>query len=487
MIVVVGLGPGDPGSVTLGAWEELVNPRAAVWLRTDKHPVADILTQRGLPFSSFDGFYEQAKEFGEVYRNIAEELILQSCSGQIVVYAVPGHPQVAEESVRVLCERAGSRGIMVRIVAGMSSLEAVYGALSVDPTAGLVIADALQGEHMVIEPRLPLLITQVYSRLVAGELKLNLLEIYPPEHRVKMVRNAGTRECVVQEFELCELDRREYSFADMIFVPALSHSTVPGHHLEELRRIMARLRSEDGCPWDREQTHESLRPYLLEETYEVLGAIDEGDEHKLAEELGDLLLQIVFHAQIATEEGRFSLSEPIRLINEKMIRRHPHVFGDVSVADSQEVLSNWQVIKEQERGESKGGFLDSITKGLPALLEAAKVQLRAREIGFDWPTIDGAMDKVDEELRELQEARCSGQQDLIAEELGDLLFAVVNVSRFLNVEPETALRLATRKFRLRFAEVERLADQRGINLKLSDLTQLDELWNEKKKKKDTEN
>jgi tetrapyrrole methylase family protein / MazG family protein len=259
-----------------------------------------------------------------------------------------------------------------------------------------------------------------------------------------------------------------------------------GTAFQELVELIARLRAPGGCPWDREQTHQSLKPMTIEEAYEVLEAIDEGDDQELAGELGDLLLQVVFHAQIATDDSRFTILDVIRHVSEKMVRRHPHVFGDVSAADSAEVLRNWEALKEAER-ESKGApapaasMLDSVSTGLPAILEAYQVTTKASRVGFDWPDPGAVLEKIDEELGELREARAAGGPQ-VEEELGDLLFAVVNLGRKLGVDPESALKAANRKFRRRFGQVEEGLRQRGRKPADSTLAEMDALWEEAKRR-----
>mgnify|MGYP001000652082 CR=1 FL=1 len=263
----------------------------------------------------------------------------------------------------------------------------------------------------------------------------------------------------------------------------MSNQDQAGSLLIELTEVMDKLRAPDGCPWDREQSHVSLMPYLLEEAYEVLEAIQLADMHKLAEELGDLLLQIVFHAQIAKEQGEFDLSEPIRQIVAKLKRRHPHVFGQTKVASSEQVLANWEAIKAQERkGNSNVSLLDTVPRNMPALMQAYKIQQKAARVGFDWEDIGGAYAKVTEEKAELMEAVATGDQAKISEELGDLMFAVVNVARFLAVEPETALLYTVIKFRHRFSYIEEQARAAGQDLTAYSLSELDEWWEEAKQR-----
>ncbi len=245
---------------------------------------------------------------------------------------------------------------------------------------------------------------------------------------------------------------------------------------DRLVEIMRRLRGPGGCPWDRQQTHESLQRYFIEEVYEALEAIDDKDWQRLCCELGDVMLQVVFHAQLAEEAGRFTIRDVLRCINEKLVRRHPHVFGQVKVDSADQVLVNWEHIKATEEGERRESVLDGIPRGLPALQEAEKVQRRAARVGFDWPDVSGVWPKVEEELAELRREADRGDPDRIEAELGDLLFAIVNLARFLGVDPERALRRATRRFSERFREVERAARESGRKLEDMTLEEMDQLW-----------
>lgn len=253
------------------------------------------------------------------------------------------------------------------------------------------------------------------------------------------------------------------------------------YNIEDLIDIVEILRSPDGCPWDREQDHRSIRRDFLEETYEVIEAINKDDKDLLLEELGDVLLQVVFHTQIERENGAFELNDVADGICKKMIERHPHVFGDVNVQTSEQVLDNWDTIKKQtKKQKSQTESMLSIPREFPALMRADKVQKKASKVGFDWDNVDGAFDKIDEELRELREAVAMGVVENIHEELGDLLFSVVNVSRFIKVDCEEALTNATDKFINRFSTVENLADEKGLEMKEASLKELDELWDRAK-------
>lgn len=257
-----------------------------------------------------------------------------------------------------------------------------------------------------------------------------------------------------------------------------------GTHIQRLLEIMSRLRAPSGCPWDVEQNHQTLKPYLLEETYEVLEAIDQGKDDALCEELGDLLLQVVFHAQIAAEAGRFDFEKISQSIADKLVRRHPHVFGDTVVDNAGEVVTNWDEIKKQEkreRGAVSSSVLDDIGNNLPALFESLKLSKKAAKLGFDWPDVRGVVAKINEEMGELSEAASAANPAQIEEECGDLLFAVVNLCRKLQVNPELALHSANRKFRKRFAWMENSVAPQSTSLHDLKPAEWDDLWNQSKK------
>ncbi len=252
---------------------------------------------------------------------------------------------------------------------------------------------------------------------------------------------------------------------------------------DELVQVMKTLHGPGGCPWDREQTHLSLKPYLIEEAYEACEAIDSGSDEHIAEELGDVLLQVVFHAQIASSEGRFTIDDVVRGIIEKLKRRHPHVFADTTVDGADDVVKNWEQIKRKEKREKKknGSVLDGLPKDLPALIKARRIQEKVSRIGFDWDQTDLVMQKIDEELNELKEASRKNDVAAIEEELGDLLFSVANLARFVSVCPEDALRKTIDKFQRRFMYIERELPKRGKKLGEASLEEMDDLWNEVKR------
>jgi tetrapyrrole methylase family protein/MazG family protein len=298
------------------------------------------------------------------------------------------------------------------------------------------------------------------------------MNAYPDDHLVTLVHAAGTEEAQLEQLPLHELDRSPgIGLRTSLYIPPAGRRD----SLEAFQETVAHLRAPDGCPWDREQTHQSLAPHLMEESYEALHALDADDLPALKEELGDLLLQIVLQAQIASESGDFRMADVIGGINDKIVRRHPHVFGQVKVEGVENVLQNWEALKQAERaeaGEGKG-LLDGVPVGLPALAQAAEVQRRVARVGFDWPALEGVLEKVGEELNELLAAEGSERK---ADEMGDLLFAVVNYARWLDIDPEAALRRAAHRFRSRFAHLEDEARRSGRPLPSLSAGEMDRLW-----------
>lgn len=480
-IYIVGLGPGDEQTFPLGNWQLLKGFTGPIIFRTYRHPIVDWLKQQGITGASCDHFYEEAEDFAAVYEKIVQELVGQATQKGQLAYCVPGHPLVAETSVQWLLKRCESEGITVRILPAMSFLDAIYAALKIDPAqGGLQIIDALALAQTRINPRNGLLLLQVYNQLVASETKLTLMEFYPDEYPVTVIRGAGLADEKKVVIPLYELDRLPWidHLTSIYLAPNPEGKPEFGHYaLEPLATVMEKLRSEQGCPWDREQTHQSLKPFLIEEAYEVLEAIDNQDMEALCEELGDVLLQVVFHTQIAREHEYFDLNDVIMVITEKMIRRHPHVFADTQVADSREVIRNWEQIKAQEKkeqGKEEKSLLAGVPRSLPALLQAYKLQAKAAKVGFDWDNWRGAWDKVQEELRELGQVVDDRQKR--QEELGDLLFALVNLARFFDIDPEEALKGTCSKFRRRFAFIEQTVRERGQKLEELALAELDKIW-----------
>ncbi|MCL2336369.1 MAG: nucleoside triphosphate pyrophosphohydrolase [Firmicutes bacterium] len=484
-ITIVGLGPGGKDSlppVNLNILREADR----LFLRTTVHPVVEWLKERQVAFASFDAYYESGTDFNQVYRAIADHVLAAAQTGP-VVYAVPGHPLVAETTVEMIIGAAGGLGLAVDIVPAMSFLDAVYAALRIDPVQGMQIADGLRLDEQPINPAVGAIVVQVYSRLAAGDIKLALLERYPAEHQVTMIQAAGVPGLErVARMPLYQIDRVDWvDHLTSLYLPPLTGAAQTCRYpLDELVTIMARLRSDNGCPWDREQDHHTLTRYLLEEAYEVLETIQEEDMYKLCEELGDLLLQIVFHAQIAGERGYFDVNDVVAGVSRKMVRRHPHVFGELHLENSDQVLTTWEEIKQRERGGDAGknrSILDGAPRGLPALLHAYKIQAKAAQVGFDWPDYRGALLKLQEELAEWREALQNGNRECLQEETGDILFAMVNVARMFEIDPELALAATNSKFLRRFRYIEDQAAAKGLILTAMTLEEMDFLWEQAKK------
>jgi tetrapyrrole methylase family protein/MazG family protein len=477
-ITIVGLGPGDPRHLTREAWEVL-GAASEVWLRTERHPTVSGLPSH-LTVHSFDAAYKEAGDFSQVYRAIADEVLRLGQRPAGVIYAVPGHPLVGEATVTQVLSQAEKAGIAVDLVEGLSFVEPTLTALQIDALAGLQIYDAIElaaRYHPPLNPDLPALVGQLYSQALAADVKLTLMNQYPDDHKVALVHAAGTSEQRVAHLPLYELDRH----GDIAHLTTLYVSALPGvTGFEGLQDTVAHLRAPDGCPWDREQTHESLRGGMLEETYEVVEAIDAGDLAALQEELGDLFLQILLHAQIATEEGEFKMTSVISGIDAKLKHRHPHVWGGQRVSGTGEVLRRWEELKREEKGADRS-ILDGVPAALPALQQADTYSRRAARVGFDWSEAGGVVEKIHEEMAEVEAATTPEEREA---ELGDLLHAVVNWARWLDVDPETALRQANARFARRFRAVERATRERGLDMAALTIDELEALWQEAKLEKD---
>ncbi len=473
--VVVGLGPGNGRFLTREVWE-LLSGAEIVYLRTARHPAVAELPAH-VQRVSFDYLYDTADSFESVYQEIVARL-LENGRYQDVIYAVPGHPDMGEFTVTALREAAAHENLPVRVLPGVSFVEPMLTAVSYDGLDGVQIFDALElltYKYPPTNPDVSLILGQVYSRLIASELKILLMTVYPDEHEVSLVHGAGTETELVETIPLYAIDHSKHiDHLTSLFVPALPYKA----SLPSLAETVAVLRSPEGCPWDQEQTPQSMREGLLEEVYEVLEAIDAEDPNALCEELGDVLYHLVMQAQMGSETEDFRLTDVIAGIEAKLKRRHPHVWGDWQVANSGEVVRNWEMLKQAEKGRKTAeSLLDGIPLALPALARSQKIQSRVHKVGFDWPDIHGVYEKVQEELAELQAA--TTEEEKMAE-LGDLLFVIVNLARWLGVDAESALREANLRFTKRFMQVERLAAERKVNLKQMSLDELEALWQEAK-------
>ncbi|HFD2045304.1 TPA: nucleoside triphosphate pyrophosphohydrolase [Clostridium perfringens] len=479
MLKIMGLGPGAYEALTIGALKELKNNKN-IYFRTEKHPTVDFLKDEGIKFESYDHAYEKYDSFDDVYKYIAEDLITKIKDDEDLIYAVPGHPLVAEKSVVNLIELCKENNIQYEVLPAVSFVDAMMEALQVDPIEGVKIIDAFDMKNQILDKRVGTIITQVYNNFIASEVKLRLLEGYEDDTEIIFVRAAGVEGLEsIRKIPLYELDWQEdIDYLTSIYIPKdLGNKK----DFQDLLDIIEILRNPGGCPWDRDQTHESLKSALLEECYEVIDAIENEDEDALIEELGDVLLQVVFHASIGKEDGYFDIMDVIGGISNKMINRHPHVFGNEEANTSEQVLVSWDEIKKEEKGiKTLTEEMQNIAKSLPATTRAYKVQKKAKKVGFDWDDVNCAMDKVKEELNEIKDVYNCEDKSIIEGEVGDLLFACINVARFLEVDGELALDKTIKKFIKRFSYIENEAIKNNKNLKDMTLEEMDKLWEEAK-------
>ena len=351
----------------------------------------------------------------------------------------------------------------------------VFEVLRISPPAKLILLEAqtLSAAHVPsYPPDMPALLTNIDSAELALQLKNVLLTTYPKEHVVYAIADGKVKEGRVENIA------DGFSASTSLYIPPLGEGT----SFESFAEIVAHLRAPNGCPWDREQTHETLRKHLLEESYEAISAIDSGDFPDMREEFGDLLLQVVLHAQIANEAGEFNINQVVQGIHSKIVRRHPHVFGDLQLENADGVLVNWEKLKEKERGKKKDGkgLLDGVPLALPALSQAQEYQDRAARVGFDWPEIEGVLEKIAEEVEEVK--RATNEQELAAE-IGDVFFALVNLARWKKVDAESVLRETNMKFKRRFGYVEQGAKKQDRELSALSLDEMEALWQEAKSMK----
>ncbi|MGM0501108.1 MAG: nucleoside triphosphate pyrophosphohydrolase [Bacillota bacterium] len=471
MLKIVGLGAGGLELLTLEAYQ-ILEQAENLYLRTVQHPAAQDIKEQEISFTTFDNLYESADRFSGLYKQIAQQ-ILELAEEKDVVYAVPGHPLVAEDSVKLITDKLSDSEY--EIIAGPSFLDAIFAKLNLDPVAGFKMLDGLNLHNRDLEPTTATIISQVYNQNIASEIKLELMKVYEDEFKIKVLRGIGLADEEVKEIPLYKLDRLE--MIDHLTTVYLPPDKTNPTQFNKLVEIMELLRSDEGCPWDQKQDYDSLKKHLIEEAYEVIERIELEDYFGLAEELGDLLLHVVFFSQLGKEEGYFDIHQVITNIVEKMIRRHPHVFGEIEVETATEVMESWEAIKQQEKeGQDRKSLLADVPIEFPALLQAQKVQTKAAEVGFDWPDISGALKKVEEELIELKSEIEVEDSAKAKEELGDLLFAVVNIARFLDVDAETNLRETIQKFKKRFEYIEQQSQKLEQPLTEVSLEKMEKWW-----------
>ncbi|MBI4789848.1 MAG: MazG family protein [Chloroflexi bacterium] len=440
-ITILGLGPGDPQALTLEARDEIANA-TEIFLRTREHPTVAALPKH-LRVHSFDHLYEKWDSFDAIYSAIADDIVKRGAK-RAVLYAVPGHPLFGETSVQKILAQARDKNIPTRVVAGLSFVDAACAALALDPLArGLQVSDAtdLAQQHFPqLDPDQPALVGQLYSRAVASDCKLTLLVLFPPEHAITLIDAAGTPEQRIVNLPLAELDHSEHWATNedratikdrpylmtTLYVPPLPRPS----SFDALAEIVAHLRSPSGCPWDREQTHQSLRGNFLEDAYEVMEALDEDDMPHLREELGDLMLHILLQTQIAQESGEFLLTDVVAEIAAKLVRRHPHVFGDVQVSGTADIIANWEMIKQAEKA-GKPKKKASMPRGLPALVLAKKVARKKKEAR--------EIREIAAQVEKLKRAKNREKA------LGEILYEIAAYAAAKGIDAESALRTVARE------------------------------------------
>ncbi len=469
-ILIVGLGPADWERTSPAARDALLDPGRTVIVRTRRHPaVATLASHRSV--ADGDDLYDEAETFEEVYDRLAERVV-SAATDQPVTFAVPGSPAVGEFTVPRIRSLAGARGLTVAVIPGESFVDATCLAVGIDPLErGLQVLDG----RALPDPLalgIPTIISQVDLPVVAADVLARLADVLDANAEITVVRDAGGAGESIERLALGRVRPDVAGLRTSFFVDA------PPGGWYGVVEVMRHLRAE--CPWDRDQTHASLVSNLVEETHELVDAIaalspgdeDHGAYADVEEELGDVLLQVLFHAVIGEAVGALSVDRIAETLRQKLIRRHPHVFGDAEAATAADVRTTWDAVKSREKGPA-ASVLDGIPTGLPSLGRAEDVQRRAAEVGFDWPDLDGVVAKVREELAEVQAANTP---DAVAHELGDLLFAVINLARHVDADPEVSLRQTIHRFEQRFRWMEAQHD-----LGSASLEDLERLWQDAKR------
>ncbi len=442
-----------------------------LYLQTAHTPCAKPVLAAGLPYATMDDLYERAEDFDALREGVFDRLLAACLEGD-VVYAVPGRGM--GDALIPLKEKAAAATISVRVLPGVPYAQAALSQAGMDYAAYVTAAANALPEP--IDPKLPLAVEELDTKIRAGEVKLALTEYYPDEHPVLLFTMDETGAYQSKTIPLYTLDRPDcFHATTVLLVPPAEFLSLTRFGYQELAAVMHTLRAPGGCPWDREQTHESLKKTMIEECYEVLDAIDQKDDAALCEELGDVLLQIVFHAEMAAEQRRFTGRDVTTGIVQKLIYRHPHVFGTGRADTPDAVVEKWEQLKKKEKHfSSQTEVLQAVPKNLPALMRAYKLQKKAAQVGFDWDSAREAFHKLPEETEELRQAMEANEH--VAEEMGDLLFAAVNVCRLLHLEPEEILTSASEKFLSRFAGMEALALNGGRSLETMTLDEQEMLW-----------
>ncbi|NLJ58685.1 MAG: nucleoside triphosphate pyrophosphohydrolase [Tissierellia bacterium] len=473
-IQIIGLGTGSIEDLTVKAYKALTD-NTPTFLRTDRQKIVNELRNLHLHIESFDEYFEKYESFDEVYEKITDKLIELSKEHGKINYCTPGSPYYGDIVTKKLLNEYKDK-INIIIIDGTSFLDKCLKLSGYGDYKNISILDCLQVDEFTFDINSFNIITQVYSRDIASELKIKLMEVYPTTVNALVV---DVLEGSVKETPIFMIDQeKNHGFSTYICILPIEITENKVYNVNNLLRTVKILRGPEGCPWDKKQTHHSIRQHVIEEAYEVVDAIDNGNIDNLVEELGDLLFQVVFHAELGSEVGYFNFSDIVTNICKKMFFRHPHVFGDVEAKDTREALDSWEASKLKEKNlATYTENLKNVPKALSPLSRSYKIQKRAADVGFDWPNSEGALLKVKEELLEFIEEYNRHNIENMEEEFGDLLFALVNFARFEKINPDIALNKTINKFIERFEYIEKNSRK---DLKEMTLKEMDKLWEESK-------
>ena len=472
-IQIIGLGAGSIDDLTIKAYNAL-NENIPTFVRTERHPIVNELRKK-IKIESFDNFFEKFKTFDEVYEKITDNIIEQSRRHKKINYCTAGSPYYGDIVTKKLLNEYKDK-INIIIIDGMSFLDKCIKLSGRSDYKSIKIIDCLEADEYSFDVNSMNIITQINDEEMASSIKLKLMETYPD---TTDVLNIDVLDEKVINIPLYMLDQeKKYGFSTYFCIMPIDISKKTVYNIDNLLRIVKILRGPDGCPWDMKQTHQSIRQHVIEEAYEVVDAIDNDDMDNLIEELGDLLFQVVFHAELGSEDGYFNFNDILNNLCSKMYFRHPHVFGDVKADNADEALESWEASKaEQKKLSSYTDNLKDVPKSLSTLSRSFKIQKRAADVGFDWPDAEGAIEKIKEELLEFIDEYKNHDEHKMESEFGDLLIALVNLARFVNINPDVALNRTINKFINRFEYIENHAEK---DLKQMTLKEMDELWEESK-------
>lgn len=472
-VQIIGLGAGKVEDLTVKAYNAL-KENIPTFARTDRHPIVGEL-RKEINIKSFDDYFEKYESFDAVYEKITHTVAELAKEHGKINYCTAGSPYYGDIVTKKLIDEYKDE-INIIIIDGMSFLDKCIKLSGHTDYKSIAVLDCLEADEFSFDINSFNIVTQVYDEDIASGLKLKLMELYPDTSEVLIV---DVLEENVKKIPLFLLDQeKKYGFSTYICILPIEISKNTVYNVNNLLRIVKVLRGPDGCPWDKKQTHNSIRQHVIEEAYEVVDAIDNDDIDNLVEELGDLLFQVVFHAELGSEEGYFNINDVLTNVCKKMYSRHPHVFGDVKANNADEALESWESSKKKEKNlNTYTDNLKNVPKALSPLSRSYKIQKRAAEVGFDWPDVEGAILKIKEELLEFTEEYDNNDADKMEAEFGDLLFALVNMARFLKINPDVALNRTINKFIDRFEYIENNSTK---DLKHMTLTEMDELWEKSK-------